>query len=71
MSFDYLDRFHSLEGWGTHVIDLLPYFKRVGVELLRCFQNPHDCHFSAYGHLVVAETLRSELPRLRLLSVGD
>jgi hypothetical protein len=67
MALNYLDRFRALEGQGTHVIDLLPHFRRVGAEAVRCFQEPHDCHFSTFGHLVVADALVEELNARRLL----
>ena len=68
MSRRYLQRFQALEQIpGVHVIDLLPHFRKLGVEALRCFQAPHDMHFSTYGHLVVADALEAELNRLRLL----
>jgi hypothetical protein len=67
MALNYLKRFRSLEGPGTHVIDLLPHFRRLGAEATRCFQEPFDCHFSTYGHLVVAGALEFELRRLAIL----
>lgn len=67
MARNYWERFHSLEGPGTYVIDLLPHLRRVGSEASRCFHEPYDCHFSSYGHLVVAEALIMELSRCRLL----
>jgi carbamoyltransferase len=68
MARNYWRRFHSLEQVpGVHVIDLLPHFRTLGVEAMRCFQAPHDMHFSTYGHLVVADALESELNRLGLL----
>ncbi|HEY6167022.1 MAG TPA: SGNH/GDSL hydrolase family protein [Verrucomicrobiae bacterium] len=67
MALNYLDRFRSMEGPGVHVIDLLPHFRRVGAEAVRCFQEPHDCHFSAYGHLVLADALMAELNTRNLL----
>ena len=67
MARNYLERFRSLESAGVHVIDLLPHFRRLGREASRCFQEPYDCHFSPYGHLVVAEALQDELTRLKLL----
>ncbi len=69
MSRAYWDRFHSLQRIpGLHVIDLLPHFKKLGAGAIRCFQVPHDMHFSTFGHLVVADTLKEELARLRLLT---
>lgn len=70
MALNYLDRFRILEGQGTHVIDLLPHFRRLGTEAIRCFQEPYDCHFSTYGHLVVTEALLEELNRRQLLPRG-
>ena len=68
MSRQYLKRFRTLEQIaGIHVIDLLPHFQKLGVEALRCFQAPHDVHFSTYGHLVVADALEVELKRLGIL----
>lgn len=68
MSRRYWQRFHALEQIpGVHVIDLLPHFRKLGAEAVRCFQSPHDMHFSTYGHLVVADVLETELSRLKLL----
>lgn len=64
MARNYLARFRALaEGHEIIVIDLLPYFKRLGHEAARCFQEPEDCHFSRLGHLVVADALQAELMR--------
>jgi hypothetical protein len=67
MARNYWERFHSLEGPGTYVIDLLPHFRRLGGEAVRCFQGPDDCHFSVYGHLVMADSLQDELTQKGLL----
>ncbi len=68
MSRRYWQRFHALEQIpGVHVIDLLPHFRKLGAEAVRCFQSPHDMHFSTYGHLVVADVLETELNRLKLV----
>jgi 2-polyprenyl-3-methyl-5-hydroxy-6-metoxy-1,4-benzoquinol methylase len=68
MSRRYLQRFQALDQIpGVRVIDLLPHFRKLGVDALRCFQVPYDMHFSTYGHLVVADALEIELNRLRLL----
>jgi hypothetical protein len=67
MARNYWERFHSLEGPGTYVIDLLPHLRRIGPDASHCFQEPYDCHFSSYGHLIVAEALMIELTRCRLL----
>jgi carbamoyltransferase len=68
MSRLYWARFQTLGSIpGTHVIDLLPHFRKIGAEAVRCFQGPHDMHFSGYGHLVIAEALEEELNRLGLL----
>jgi 2-polyprenyl-3-methyl-5-hydroxy-6-metoxy-1,4-benzoquinol methylase len=68
MSRGYWRRFQSLEQIaGVYTIDLLPHFHKLGAEAVRCFQAPHDMHFSTYGHLVIAETLEVELNRLGLL----
>ena len=68
MSRRYWQRFHALEQIpGVHVIDLLPHFRKLGAEAVRCFQAPYDMHFSTYGHLVVADVLETELNRLGLL----
>jgi carbamoyltransferase len=69
MARNYWDRYRSLsEIDGVHPIDLLPRFLETSREDAdRCFQEPHDMHFSAYGHLVLAEILHDELARLNLL----
>ena len=68
MARNYLDRFRSLASEGVIVIDLLPHFKRLGPEAVRCFQEPFDCHFSSYGHLVVADALQAELSQRGMLA---
>jgi hypothetical protein len=65
MARNYWDRFSSLVG--VHVIDLLGHFRQLGSEAVRCFQAPHDCHFSSYGHVVVADVLQNELRERQLL----
>jgi hypothetical protein len=68
MATNYLRRFAELAaGSGVHAVDLLPHFKRLGAEAVRCFQDPHDMHFSADGHLILAEAMDAELSRLGLL----
>ncbi len=65
MARNYWLRFNSLTSTeGIYAIDLLPHFKRLGSEAARCFQEPFDMHFSAYGNLVIAEALRMELATL-------
>jgi carbamoyltransferase len=69
MARNYWQRFNSLSSIpGINVIDLLPYFRKLGADGARCFQVPYDMHFSAYGHLVVAEALQEELSKRSLLS---
>jgi hypothetical protein len=68
MARNYWDRYASLTtAPGIHAIDLLPHFRRLGKEALKCFQEPHDMHFSAYGNLVLADAFREELTRLGVL----
>ena len=68
MATNYLDRFRSLaDPPRLHVIDLLPAFRAVGADAVRCFQDPFDMHFSAYGHLVLADALQAELTTRSLL----
>jgi hypothetical protein len=68
MARNYWDRYSSLSAIdGVHVIDLLPYFKQQKHDAIRCFQDPYDMHFSAYGHVVMADALAMELRRLGLL----
>ena len=70
MARNYWDRFASLNAApGLFPIDLLPYFKRIGREGMRAFLGPYDCHFSAYGHIVVADALQSELTQLGLCPI--
>jgi hypothetical protein len=69
MARNYWERYVSLASSpGIYVIDLLPHFRRVGVDAVRCFQDPYDMHFSAFGHLVLADALQEELSRRGLLS---
>jgi hypothetical protein len=70
MARHYWTRFSSLEATpGIFAVDLLPYFKRIGPEATRAFLEPHDMHFSNYGHLILADALQTELYRLKLLAV--
>jgi hypothetical protein len=65
MARNYWDRYASLGTTpGIHVIDLLPHFRRLGKHAVKCFQEPHDMHFSAYGNLVLADAFHEELTRL-------
>jgi hypothetical protein len=69
MAQNYWDRFNSLTSTqGIHAIDLLPHFKRLGREATACFQEPYDPHYSARGHLVVADALEQELRERGLLA---
>lgn len=71
MARNYWRRFKALErSPGVHVIDLLPHFRALGADALKCFQVPYDMHFSAYGHLIMAEALNAELRRQDLLPTG-
>lgn len=69
MARNYWHRYESLAATpGIHPIDLLPRFlERSSEDAERCFQEPHDMHFSAYGHLVLADIMQDELGRLDLL----
>jgi len=68
MARNYWARFSSLAATpGVFAVDLLPYFSRLGPEAWRAFLEPHDMHFSQYGHLILAEALETELRRLMLL----
>jgi hypothetical protein len=62
MARNYWRRYLSLAAPpGIQVIDLLPHFKRPGIDALRCFQEPYDIHFSAYGNIVLTDALQEEL----------
>jgi hypothetical protein len=65
----YWQRFAALASEpGIYPVDLLPHFRRISVaDGVRCFQEPHDMHFSAYGHQVLAEAIELELNRMNLL----
>ena len=68
MARAYLDRFQSLAREpGVSVVDLLPAYRSCGTDPVRCFFEPHDCHFSPQGHQVLAEAVQAELRRLGLL----
>lgn len=68
MATNYWDRFASLESIaGVHAIDVLPHFKKLGGDAVRCFQDPYDMHFSADGHIVLADAVEAELSRRGLL----
>jgi hypothetical protein len=69
MATNFLDRFRSLDDPPALVtIDLLPHFRALGADAVRCFQDPFDMHFSAHGHLVIADALHSELSARGLLA---
>jgi hypothetical protein len=69
MARNYWTRFASLaDPPRVHAIDLLPAFRAQGAEASKCFQEPHDCHFSTHGHLLLAQTLAAELRRRGVLS---
>jgi hypothetical protein len=64
MSRAYWERFRSLaDDSGTSAVDVLPEFRKIGAEAVRCFQEPYDPHLSTYGHLVLADALEPELRR--------
>lgn len=68
MAMNYWDRFSSLAGTpGIFPVNVLPHFRRLGPDAVRCFQDPHDMHFSPDGHLVLAEAMEAELGKLGLL----
>lgn len=67
MARNYWDRFSSLtRREGVYAIDLLPYFKKTGDDVARCFL-VNDVHFSTHGHLILADALQDEMARLGLL----
>lgn len=71
MSRAYWERFGSLaDDGGIFPVDVLPRFRQLGAEAARCFQEPHDSHMSADGHLVLAEEIEAVLGRLGLLQGG-
>jgi 2-polyprenyl-3-methyl-5-hydroxy-6-metoxy-1,4-benzoquinol methylase len=69
MARNYWDRFASLAAIpGVYPLDLLPHFAAASREDDNaCFQEPHDMHFSAFGHVVLADALQVELERRQLL----
>lgn len=68
MALNYWDRFSSLASIeGIYPVDLLPHFKALGADAIRCFQDPYDMHFSADGHLVLADAVAAELSKRGLL----
>jgi hypothetical protein len=68
MARNYWDRFASLHHPpAAYALDVLPHFQREGEDAARSFQEPHDMHFSAHGHLVLADALQAELTSLGLL----
>jgi hypothetical protein len=65
----YWQRFSSLvDGKRVFLIDLLPHFRRLGREAVRCFFED-DSHLSDFGHSVLADAVEAELRRLELLPV--
>jgi lysophospholipase L1-like esterase len=70
MALNYRERFGSLSAIaGIHPVDLLPHFQSLGGDAVRCFQDPYDMHFSADGHLVLADAIERELAQRGLLSM--
>jgi lysophospholipase L1-like esterase len=70
MALNYRDRFASLSATpGVYPVDLLPHFKALDGDAVRCFQDPYDMHFSADGHLVLADALERELAQRGLLKL--
>ena len=69
MGRSYWTRYSSLASEpGIYPIDLLPYFRQGSVaDGVRCFLEPYDMHFSAYGHQVLADAFEQELSRIRCL----
>lgn len=68
MARNYWARYASLSAIaGVHPIDLLPYFKRHKHDAVRGFQDPYDMHFSADGHLILADAFEAELRKLSFL----
>jgi hypothetical protein len=68
MSRRYWERYSSLASDpGVHAIDMVPHFRRIDAGAARCFQEPHDIHFSDYGHSALADFLKTELTRIGLL----
>lgn len=69
MARNYWDRYKALSTAGAiRVIDLLPHFRRLGTAAVRCFQEPYDMHFSAFGNLVLADALEQELRLMKMVS---
>jgi hypothetical protein len=68
MARNYWSRFASLgDTPGLHPVDVLPDFQRGSTEeALSCFQEPYDMHFSALGHIVLADAVAAAFTRLRL-----
>lgn len=72
MARNYWKRYESLTKIpGIYAIDLLPHFRRRGAGAVRCFQDPHDMHFSAYGQLVLADVFQEESVKLGLLPASE
>jgi hypothetical protein len=62
---NYLRRFRSLEQRGAiHVIDILPYFRRLSRTDRRACYWPDNCHYTPLGHRVAAEAIDTELTAL-------
>lgn len=68
MARNYWSRFAALgETPGLYPVDVLPDFQRGSVdEAMSCFQEPYDMHFSALGHIVLADAVAAAFTRLRL-----
>ena len=69
MACNYIKRFTELEkNARVHFINVLPYFRRLSrQEIDNCFLSG-DCHYSPFGHQILARAIATELHRLRLLT---
>lgn len=66
MATSYLQRFAEFAATepNVRVVDLLPAFRALGQEAERAFFEPFDCHWSPFGHVVVAQALTPILAEL-------
>ncbi len=69
MARNYWQRFSELqtECPRLRLIDLLPKLASMGQEAERAFFEPHDCHYSPVGHLLLADVVQIEIKQLGLI----
>lgn len=66
---NYITRFIELEeNTGIHLVDVLPYFRRLSRQEIDNSFLSGDCRYSSFTHRVLARALLAELRQIGLLS---